>query len=377
VIFGNPDDVPYTYDAYGNPYGSAGTDGTSFGYTGEQEDSNGLIFLRARYYEPVIGRFFQQDPSRLEENLYAYAASNPINLTDPAGLFIPELIAKSMEVSSFDTLIRALALTKPPPLLPDDDKWGFFAALLDAENLDTLRVGGVVLSTPRPYIDYRKSEMLWLKDCDEIMVGSRTLENYFDYVLLQPNYRELFVEYWRDTSPSHYQLIKSDNHKQSSVDGSNFRDLPDFHSIEVGFWETGKNFSAVADRFGNKYLVFGLGQGLGGGLFYSEGYVCAGPSKCLDENLQPFPISADEGAIRSTIEGGCGGVSIIVDGGVSYVVCANKNQSSALIYTFGLGLSTSVNISFGVNVGKDPDFGWNRYIYDRMNGVRLSDLLIR
>lgn len=298
-------------------------------------------------------------------------------MTDPAGLFSPDLIAKSMGASSFDTLIQALALTLPPPLLPNDDKWGFFAALLDAENLDTLKVGGVVLSTPRPYIDYGKSERLWLKDCDNIMVGSKTLEDYFDYVLLQPNYRELFAEYWRDTSPSHYQLIKSDNHKHSYVDGTNTTDLPDFHSIDVGFWKTGKNFSAVADRFGNKYLVFGLGQGLGGGLFYSEGYVCAGPSKCVGENLQPFPIPEDEGTIRNTIEGGCGGVSIVIGGGVSYIVCANKNQSSTLIYTFGLGMSTSVNISFGINVGKDPEFGWNGYIYDRLNGIRLSDLLIR
>jgi YD repeat-containing protein len=50
------------FDPYGNPYASAGADSTSWGFTGEQTDSNGLIFLRARYYDPRQGKFLQRDP---------------------------------------------------------------------------------------------------------------------------------------------------------------------------------------------------------------------------------------------------------------------------------------------------------------------------
>lgn len=66
-----------TYDPYGSVYTSVGVDASSYGFTGEQVDANGLVYLRARYYQPRQGRFFQLDPSRQEVNLYQYSYSNP------------------------------------------------------------------------------------------------------------------------------------------------------------------------------------------------------------------------------------------------------------------------------------------------------------
>ncbi len=82
-----------TFDPYGNPYRYAGPteSATSFGYSGEQTDSNGLVFLRARYYDPKQGRFFQRDSWRGEPdhpltlNPYVYGLGNPILYTDPSG----------------------------------------------------------------------------------------------------------------------------------------------------------------------------------------------------------------------------------------------------------------------------------------------------
>jgi len=45
----------YTYDAYGNVRAQSG-DQTEFSFAGEQSDPNGLDFLRARYYDPEVGR---------------------------------------------------------------------------------------------------------------------------------------------------------------------------------------------------------------------------------------------------------------------------------------------------------------------------------
>ncbi|MEO1644400.1 MAG: RHS repeat-associated core domain-containing protein [Chloroflexota bacterium] len=78
-----------SYDPYGDPLGSYG-DG--FGFTGEQTDANGQVYLRARYYNPEMGMFSALDqlegvlatPSSL--NRYAYVQGNPINFTDPSGL---------------------------------------------------------------------------------------------------------------------------------------------------------------------------------------------------------------------------------------------------------------------------------------------------
>jgi RHS repeat-associated protein len=73
----------YTYDAYGNVRAQTGTE-TEFSFAGEQSDPNGLDFLRARYYDPEIGRFLSGDPLG---GGYGYAAGNPVNLVDPSGLW--------------------------------------------------------------------------------------------------------------------------------------------------------------------------------------------------------------------------------------------------------------------------------------------------
>jgi RHS repeat-associated protein len=62
-----------SFDPYGNPYVYAGEGSTSLGFTGEQTDANGLVFLRARYYQPYLNRFIQPD-------LIVSDYSNPQNL---------------------------------------------------------------------------------------------------------------------------------------------------------------------------------------------------------------------------------------------------------------------------------------------------------
>jgi RHS repeat-associated protein len=45
----------------------------------------GLIYFNARYYDPVVGRFLTEDPSRQGVNWYAYCENDPVNRTDPTG----------------------------------------------------------------------------------------------------------------------------------------------------------------------------------------------------------------------------------------------------------------------------------------------------
>ncbi len=52
----------YTYDAFGGLLNQTGTFGNSFQFAGEQRDSaTGLDYLRARYYDPSLGRFISKD----------------------------------------------------------------------------------------------------------------------------------------------------------------------------------------------------------------------------------------------------------------------------------------------------------------------------
>jgi RHS repeat-associated protein len=54
----------------------------------DKADDSGLLFRRNRYYDPISGRFTQEDPIGLAGglNLYGYAGGDPINFSDPFGL---------------------------------------------------------------------------------------------------------------------------------------------------------------------------------------------------------------------------------------------------------------------------------------------------
>ena len=50
-----------------------------------QDDELGLIYMRARFYEPGTGRFVSEDPSKNGTNCYVYGDCNPIGKGDRSG----------------------------------------------------------------------------------------------------------------------------------------------------------------------------------------------------------------------------------------------------------------------------------------------------
>ena len=77
----------YDFDAFGNETVSTDTYYNPMRYCGEYYDTEtGLIYLRARYYDPSIGRFISEDPIKDGTNWYVYCSNNPVAFIDPSGL---------------------------------------------------------------------------------------------------------------------------------------------------------------------------------------------------------------------------------------------------------------------------------------------------
>ncbi len=60
------------------------------GQFGVMTEDNGWYYMRARYYDPEMGRFISEDPLGFgggDVNLYAYVLNNPVMFNDPLGLY--------------------------------------------------------------------------------------------------------------------------------------------------------------------------------------------------------------------------------------------------------------------------------------------------
>lgn len=85
----------FQYGPYGELVNHVGTTSTPFEFNGRDgvmTDSNGLYYMRARYYNPDIRRFINRDvvqgsiDNGLSLNRYAYVNGNPVSYVDPFGL---------------------------------------------------------------------------------------------------------------------------------------------------------------------------------------------------------------------------------------------------------------------------------------------------
>ena len=78
------------YDAFGSVNASTGSSTNkqkfcgSLGHTTEAS-TGGLVYMRARWYDPAVGRFISEDPAGSGLNWYVYCDNNPTSRTDPTG----------------------------------------------------------------------------------------------------------------------------------------------------------------------------------------------------------------------------------------------------------------------------------------------------
>ena len=94
----------YDYDSFGNMAQEQREFGQPYAYTGREWDKEtGLYYYRARYYDPMEGRFVSKDPIGFaagDVNLYGYVQNNPVNWVDPSGLIRPGELSIEAQIES-------------------------------------------------------------------------------------------------------------------------------------------------------------------------------------------------------------------------------------------------------------------------------------
>ena len=105
----------YVYDAFGNIVQQTGSLTNPYTYTGREFDpESGLLYYRARYYDPTIGRFLQEDPIGFNSgdlNFYTYVGNNPLTFIDPSGN-IPVLVVTVPTIVFAIKIFRAALLIR-------------------------------------------------------------------------------------------------------------------------------------------------------------------------------------------------------------------------------------------------------------------------
>ena len=82
----------YLLDAWGNPITGSGLTVNPFRWVGQygyyQDASTGLVYVRARMYQPTVARWCSKDPIGFKgskRNLFEYGESGPLSGIDPEG----------------------------------------------------------------------------------------------------------------------------------------------------------------------------------------------------------------------------------------------------------------------------------------------------
>ncbi|MBU1752584.1 hypothetical protein KKG56_01805, partial [bacterium] len=111
----------YAYDEFGEVLAVHETNSNPFRYVGRygvMDEGNGLLFMRARYYDVNTGRFLSKDPLRGELmetgslNRYVYAMNNPIMLIDISGLSASDSYQSTLLDTVVDIMGKASTVAK-------------------------------------------------------------------------------------------------------------------------------------------------------------------------------------------------------------------------------------------------------------------------
>ncbi len=127
---------------YGDRRYATGDTPTDYGFTGQRlDESTGLMYYGARFYDPALGRFVQADtivpnPANPQDlNRYAYVRNNPLRYIDPTGYLTEDQIMTHFGVETWE---EVLAFFEAGGEL--EGRWGWLEVLREVELGDKVQV---------------------------------------------------------------------------------------------------------------------------------------------------------------------------------------------------------------------------------------------
>ena len=348
----------YSFSPFGVPLGESG--GEPYGFTGEQWDASmGLVYLRARYYDPVTGRFITRDvwpgdyqnPQSL--NGFSYVENNPVNQTDPSGFLSDKLIEESLYGLSAEHVFAG--------------RWGLYALLRDAEIGQRMNAHYLDFLYDGPNSPLAPDQGIpWTIECGEDQrirfrlngVAKFTLSDFVRYL---DKMGETIYLYrgggliWREqTFKLHWYQLEG---ARWYYDGHTTC-VPDFIAVggnqelgKIPIWKLikipiGASVLKVRDRYGQQYISIAGTVGLGAGLPYDywEGYATI-PAR-IDRQYKHIP---DKFQLRDIIGGPSAGGSAQIGLGVSVDVW---RSGSAVMFSDLWAAGVSVSFSWGIELSE-------------------------
>ena len=350
-------------------------------------DSTQLLYLRARYYNPANGRFLSKDPSGAESNLYLYARGNPVNRIDPSGLYSKLDIVSSLNPMALPSTpgvdFYFSQLLNKEELKGSQDsfsvgapKWGFLAALLDAENGDRLEMYQLSISPWSPS-GYKQIGNVTLGQNSGATITGNGM-SLWNTTNPFGAYGSVPDAYQRGNDPRYYKL-HTKNGVKIYFDGASATDYPDFTMTSYGTLGSaiakeilakylGKAIAKclspidfahgdIIDRYGNKYTIDTLSISHPGSLsLFSTG----------EGHIRPYALGPSNRiigseALKNTIQGLSGGPSIYI-GNPGIGGSISTSGAGAVVYSMGLQWGVNLDFSLITYTGTDSTIGWQSAI---------------
>ncbi len=173
----------YCYDAFGESVISHEDIHNRFRFNGEQYDPvTSQYYLRARFYNPVIGRFTQEDTYYGDgPNLYEYCRNNPVLYRDPSGhdavnqgnLYGNGIVNDKTPASRLADKLRGLSNSKRPNTVA-------VVRTADGKYYVGYNKAGIYNYNIQKVLDYLENKNLYNRQCAEVNAISRAFNDGAD-----------------------------------------------------------------------------------------------------------------------------------------------------------------------------------------------------